>query len=123
MSRAERRWLALPVVVALAAYANTMPGDFVFDDVVLIEQGQELKRFDLDRIFLADYWGVDRESKNYRPLTLLSYALNYRVSEKAWSFHAVNWLLNAGAAALVYLVLLDLVCSAPLAALGASLYT
>jgi tetratricopeptide (TPR) repeat protein len=109
--------------VALAAFANTMPGDFVFDDVMLIKRGEELKDFKLDRIFVQNYWGFDREDKNYRPLTLLSYALNYRVTEAAWAFHAVNWMLNACVALLAYLVLRELLESAWLAALGASLFT
>jgi len=117
-----RRWWILPVAVALVAFANTMPGDFVFDDVMLIKRGEELEDFKLERIFLQNYWGFDREDKNYRPLTLLSYALNHRVTEAAWAFHAVNWILNACVALLAYLVLRELLEWAWLAALGAALF-
>jgi tetratricopeptide (TPR) repeat protein len=123
MARAEWRLGVIPVAIALATYANTLPGDFVFDDVVLIEQGEGLHDFDLRRIFLSSYWGHDRKDENYRPLTLLSYALNWRLGGGAWSFHAVNVLLNAGVALLAYAILLVLLASPLLAALGASLYT
>lgn len=118
----DKRWWILPVAVALVAFANTMPGDFVFDDVMLIKRSEGLEDFKLERIFLQNYWGFDREDKNYRPLTLLSYALNYRITEAAWAFHAVNWILNACVALLAYLVLRELLEWAWLAALGASLF-
>ncbi len=119
---ASRLWCIFPAAAALIAFSNTMPGDFVYDDVVLIERSQELKDFDLRRIFLQNYWGPERTDRNYRPLTLLSYALNYRLSEKPGPFHAVNVVLNAAVAVLAYLVLLELLREAPLAALGATIF-
>jgi tetratricopeptide (TPR) repeat protein len=125
MTRGESRlWPLLPAAVALLAFANTIPGDFVFDDVILIERGESLHDLDLRRIFLSNYWGPDRADRNYRPLTLLSYALNWKAGgESAWSFHAVNVLLNAAVAFLAFLVLRELGIRTPLAVLAASLYT
>jgi tetratricopeptide (TPR) repeat protein len=119
----SRLWPLLPVAVAVVAFANTVPGDFVFDDVILIEQGEGLHDLDLQRVLLSNYWGPDRADRNYRPLTLLSYAVNWRAGKgSAASFHAVNVLLNAAAAWLACLVLCALGLDLRLAALGASLY-
>jgi tetratricopeptide (TPR) repeat protein len=122
MTRDRHFWPLLPAAVALAAFANTVPGDFVFDDVILIEQGKGLHDLDLRRIFLSNYWGPDRADRNYRPLVLLSYALNWQAGGGAWSFHAVNVLLNAAVASVAFLVLRALGLGAPLAALGAALH-
>lgn len=113
---------ALPVIVALAVSANTLPGDFVFDDVVLLERGRALQELDLSRVFASNYWGADRADRNYRPLTLLSYALNFRLGRGAWSFHLVNLLLAAALALLAHGVLLRLTGDGLLSALGASLW-
>lgn len=109
-------------MVALGTFANTLPGDFVYDDVLLIQDSVELKRFDLNRIFLQNYWGSERVDRNYRPLTLLTHALNYQLTESAWGFHLVNVILNALVAWLAFLVLLELGVAASLAALLASIY-
>ena len=103
----DRRLLfgLIPAAVAIAAYANSVPGDFVFDDTVLIERSQSLHAFDLDRIFLQNYWGSERADRNYRPLTLLTYAANLQLGPSAWHFHAVNVALNAIAAFLAWLLL------------------
>ncbi len=114
--------MLIPATVALITFANTLPGDFVYDDELLIEKAVELREFSLERIFLENYWGADRLDRNYRPLTLLSYAVNFRLSTHPWGFHAVNVLLNACVAVLAFLVLLELLRDAPLAAAGASLY-
>lgn len=111
-----------PAAVAVLFFANTIPGDFVFDDVILIERGAGLRDMDLRRIFLSNYWGPDREDRNWRPLTLLSYALNYRLGSGPASFHAVNVLLYAAVCALVHLVLVALLRDRVLAALGACLF-
>jgi len=118
------RWLLalLPVAVALVAYADSLPGDFVYDDVVLVKRGIGLRDFDLHRIFLENYWSTERADRNYRPLTLLTYAINYRLGEGPCGFHVVNWILNAGVAFLAWLLLRRILASDVLAALGASLY-
>lgn len=113
---------ALPVLIALAAYANSLPGDFVFDDVVLIEKGEALRQLDLHRIFLENYWGSERTDQNYRPLLLLTYALNHQLGGGALSFHLVNWLLFAGVVFLVWLLLLEILKDPWLASLGACVY-
>ncbi len=112
----------IPVVIAVLVSANTIPGDFVFDDELICEQDEGLKSFSLARIFADDYWGTHRVSANYRPLTLLTYALNLAVSESPWGFHLVNVVLSAAVAGLAFVVLRRLTGDARIAAICASLY-
>ncbi|MBI4604712.1 MAG: hypothetical protein HY721_22350 [Planctomycetes bacterium] len=115
-------WSLAPLAAAVLVNLNTLPGDFVYDDEVLIEKGDELRDFDLRRIFLSNYWGPDHADRNYRPLALLTYALNFRLSGGPWSFHLVTLLLNAAAVWLAYRLLLELAGDAPAAAAGAAVY-
>jgi tetratricopeptide (TPR) repeat protein len=112
----------LPAGAALAFHANTIPGDFVFDDVVLIERGAELRDMDARRIFLSNYWGPSYEDRNWRPLTLLSYALNFPLGSGPASFHVVNVLLYAACCVIVHLVLARLLGDRALAAAGACVF-
>jgi tetratricopeptide (TPR) repeat protein len=99
-SRPVLRFAVLvPVALAIAVSASTIPGDFVFDDEVVVRDDQRLRDFDLRRIFAENYWGRARSSPNYRPLTLLTFALNYKICGRPWAFHAVNVLLHAAAVA------------------------
>ena len=111
----------LPPLVALAVFAVAVDGDFVFDDT-LIEVDTELQEFNLRRIFWDSYWGPLRFDFHYRPVALLTYALNYRFGETAFGFHLVNVLLNAAVAWLVFFILRELLDRESLAALGATLY-
>ncbi|MBI4584776.1 MAG: tetratricopeptide repeat protein [Planctomycetes bacterium] len=103
-SKSGRAWIgeAFLALFSLALYYNALPGDFVFDDIVLVEGDQKLKEFDLERIFRSNYWGSLRADPNYRPLALLTYALQHRFSPEARTFRAVNLLLNAAAVWIFY---------------------
>src|SRR5687767_1767910 len=93
-ARAKALLLALlPAGAAILFHANTIPGDFVFDDIVLIERGTGLRDVDPERVFLSNYWGPDYEDRNWRPLTLLTYALNFTLGSGPAPFHVINVLL------------------------------
>ncbi len=122
--RRRDAWVAplLPVLAALAIHANTMPGDFVFDDAIIVQSDPGVREFDLERIFRRNYWGTSRRSPNWRPLALLSFAANHRISSEPWSFHAVNWIANAAATLTVYLLMREVLASRWLASGGAALF-
>ena len=92
----------LSAVVALALYAVTLGGTYVYDDVFIVTQDPRLH----DASRWGEYWtsdyfagGVD---KLYRPLVSMSYALQWKIhGDRAWAFHAVNWVLHAAVSALV----------------------
>jgi tetratricopeptide (TPR) repeat protein len=105
--------------VAVIVFLSTLPGDFVFDDAVLLEQGVGLEDFSVERVFWGNYWGPARHDVSYRPLTLFSYALNFQISDAPLGFHLVNVLLNGVVAWLSFLLLKELLGHPYLAALGA----
>ena len=77
-------WALLAAVLTLATYLPSLAGEFVWDDVVLIENspatmgGRPLRQF-----FLEPFWEADSLTPHrnlyYRPLVNLSYALDYRI--------------------------------------------
>jgi Tfp pilus assembly protein PilF len=100
--------VVLVLLVAAALYANTLRGGFVLDDSSIIRQNpliQSLRR--APELFLSDYWEPTTRSGLYRPLTTLSYALNFAVAgDRPALYHGVNVLLHALNSAFVLLVCL-----------------
>ncbi len=89
---ADRRAVALLVVLALAAWANAFAGAFQFDDHLVIVRERSVQS-------LAAWWdGLP----SIRPLLKLSYALNQASGAGILGFHAVNLLIHAINAVLVY---------------------
>jgi len=132
--------VAAIAIVALAAYANSIKGLLFFDNRKIITQNPLVQkrrqpapdaREDwtdrVGRIFSTDYWSVHKPSNLYRPLTVLTYYLNYSVSDEAppagrlaymeteearvsvESFHIVNMLIHALNGVLLYFLALKLV--------------
>lgn len=102
-------WL-MPVVVSTMVFWDTRPGPFVFDEARLIRKNEAPRELSLKRSFLTDYWGTrNRVDSDYKPLTHLTYDLNFRHGDSAAAFNRVNVIFNAAVAFLVYLLLLELV--------------
>jgi hypothetical protein len=88
--------------LALALYAVTLGGTYVYDDLYIVRDDPRLH----DPSLWGAYWtrdyflgGVDRL---YRPLVSMSYAVQWQLhSDRPWAFHMVNWLLHAAVSALV----------------------
>ena len=92
------------LVIATLPYVNAIPNGFVLDDE-LIEKDPRIHALSVGRIFSTGYWDtVNRDPRGdvYRPLAVLSYAINYRLSGQ-WpaAFHAVNIVLHAVTSVLV----------------------
>jgi protein O-mannosyl-transferase len=110
-----RPWIAVVILagVSLLAYANTIPGKFVFDDTVIVQGNpsiQGLGAGNLREIFGGHYWrSVESQGGLYRPIVILTYALNYALGgEDPAGYHLVNILLHAANAVLVWLLLQEL---------------
>jgi tetratricopeptide (TPR) repeat protein len=90
----------------------------VRDDRALIEQNPFLRRDGwLGQLLTSDFWGSSGTSSGmWRPLTLLSYWIDGRVSgwNPGW-FHAVNVLAHAATSALVAALALAATASVPCA--------
>jgi protein O-mannosyl-transferase len=100
-----------PLLVGLAGvlvYLDALPNGFALDDVSLVEHNPAVASLSrVPGLFLRPYWDVAGEHYGlYRPLTIASFAINRAVTGPgAWGFHAVNVLLHAAVAALVWFAL------------------
>jgi protein O-mannosyl-transferase len=88
--------------LALALYAITLGGTYVYDDVFIVTEDERLH----DPSRWGEYWTTDYFAggldKLYRPLVSLSYAVQWWLhGDRPWVFHAVNWVLHAVVSALV----------------------
>jgi len=92
-------------IVALAVYAGALANGFAYDDIAVIANDERIRSFDAGTIFTRGYW-QDADLSLYRPLTTLSFALDWSLApgSAAW-FHFTNLLLHAAASVLAFLVL------------------
>nr|XP_040018143.1 protein O-mannosyl-transferase TMTC3 [Gasterosteus aculeatus aculeatus]XP_040018144.1 protein O-mannosyl-transferase TMTC3 [Gasterosteus aculeatus aculeatus]XP_040018146.1 protein O-mannosyl-transferase TMTC3 [Gasterosteus aculeatus aculeatus]XP_040018147.1 protein O-mannosyl-transferase TMTC3 [Gasterosteus aculeatus aculeatus] len=87
--------------LVVGCYWNSVSCGFVFDDVSAILDNKDLRpATPLRNLFLNDFWGTpmaeERSHKSYRPLTVLTFRLNYLFSElTAASYHLLNVVLHA----------------------------
>ncbi|XP_063967470.1 protein O-mannosyl-transferase TMTC4-like [Lytechinus pictus] len=98
----------LVALLSIGTYWNSRKGDFVFDDLEAIIKNQDVKpETPLLKLFQHDFWGRDIElkesHKSYRPLTVLTFRINYYLAGglHPWGFHLVNILLHATVSVLV----------------------
>ena len=90
----------LAVLLGCLCYWNSLYGDLVHDDVFAIRDNQDLRPdTPLSTLFLDDFWGEPMSSrlshKSYRPLTVLSFRLNYMLHGlQPWGYHLLNLLLH-----------------------------
>ncbi|ERE88110.1 transmembrane and TPR repeat-containing protein 3 [Cricetulus griseus] len=93
--------VTLIVGVVAACYWNSLFCGFVFDDVSAILDNKDLHpSTPIKTLFQNDFWGTpmseERSHKSYRPLTVLTFRLNYLLSElKPMSYHLLNTVFHA----------------------------
>src|SRR3990172_28800 len=86
------------VFLCVAAYSNCFVVPFQFDDDRLIRFNFSLRDF--------GQWNGIVHSELFRPLTILSFAFNFWISQKdPASYHVVNLLLHGTTTTLFYLLL------------------
>jgi cytochrome c-type biogenesis protein CcmH/NrfG len=121
-STASRRVLhvAATVFVIAAAYSGSLRGAFVSDDTVEVANKPMIRSLDAHHVreMFATFDGA-----NYVPITVLSFAVNYRLTgPEPFGFHLGNLLLHTGCALLVYVLLLLLDLQPDLACITALLW-
>jgi protein O-mannosyl-transferase len=91
--------------LALLVYAGSLGNGFAYDDAAVIAGDSRILELDVGGILTGGYW-QDDDLGLYRPLTSLTFALDWVVAPRdpAW-FHLVNVVLHALASALVVLLL------------------
>ncbi|XP_036999255.2 protein O-mannosyl-transferase TMTC4 isoform X2 [Artibeus jamaicensis] len=94
--------------ISLICFARSYDGDFVFDDSEAIVNNKDLQaETPLGDLWYHDFWGSRLSSntshKSYRPLTVLTFRVNYYLSGgfHPMSFHMVNILLHSGISVLM----------------------
>ncbi len=95
------------LLLTCVIYTNTLRGEYVFDDAVVIEKRPELAQVSLfPKLLISPYHQNTPQSGLYRPLTMMSFSLN-RIFFGAgtFSFHFVNMLLAGLNAFLVFLLI------------------
>ncbi|XP_037395369.1 protein O-mannosyl-transferase TMTC4 isoform X3 [Pygocentrus nattereri] len=97
-------------LVALVCFINSYDGDFVFDDSEAIINNKDLNpATPLNNIWKNDFWGSNLSSnsshKSYRPLTVLTFRLNYLL---AGGLHPVGFhMLNIGLHCIISALMID----------------
>lgn len=97
---------------ALVAHASSLFAGIVWDDRVLLVDDERVRTLaTLVTAWGESFFGPHARNEMYRPLVNASLALDWFLSGsepgavRAGWFHAVNWILHAANAALVYLLL------------------
>lgn len=111
-------------LAAALTFANSLGNGFALDDHWIIEPNVALRFLHaLPELLTSDYWEPTTRSGLYRPAATLSYALNFAIGgEHPAGFHAVNVVLHALAATLVFGTLVRLTGDGLVAAGAALLF-
>lgn len=98
-------------VLVFAAYSNTFNAAYHFDDFHQIVLNSALLPGNIFRFFIdARLESFYATLAGYRPMTFVTFALNYALSgQDVWSYHLFNILLHALNAFLVFLILDSLI--------------
>ncbi len=118
------------VVLALVAYANAIDNKFALDDIgAILENPMVRGPIRLGRIFTSNYWSAGPGSVSiddaglYRPLTVLSFAIDYRLFGVAPAgYHIVNLIAHVAASVALLLVGLRLFRAPVVAFVAASIF-
>jgi tetratricopeptide (TPR) repeat protein len=100
--------IAVLWVLVFAAYCNSFDAGFVYDSESAILQDSrvhETNLHNLNRILTEGYWESQPTTDLYRPLTTLSYLLNYATlgnGANPAGYHWINLVLHAANVSLVY---------------------
>lgn len=94
------------LALSFTVYLNTYRHQFAYDDQTILLSDHRLRSVSsLPSLFTHDYW-MQSNTNIYRPMTMLTLAVNYFLSgESPWSYHVVNQLLHCLNVVLLFLFL------------------
>jgi protein O-mannosyl-transferase len=103
-SNAAFGWALAVGVSAVLCYVNAVGNDFVLDDTRLIRDNLRIRSLgNLPHLFATSYWDVAGPQALYRPLVLVSYAVNYGINGLSPAgYTVVNIALHAGVSLLLF---------------------
>lgn len=107
-------WKKQPVLflflLTFGIYFFSFFNQFVWDDEQFIYRNEYVQQFNVKKIFTSNtIEGAGEISNYYRPLTTLSFAIDYQIwGTNTFGYHLVNTLLHIGAGIFLYKLLLKL---------------
>src|SRR5271154_400686 len=102
------------VLLTLLAFSNSFSTGFALDNQVLLLGDTRIQAVNVSNLGLImrhTYWWPNGESGLYRPLTTLSYLLNYAIlgnGNRSAGYHWINFLLHAANVVLLFALILRL---------------
>ena len=106
------------LLLSLASYRGSLDNPFHYDDIHSIVENPHIRELGNIPFFFVrpEYFSADARSAMYRPLVLVSYAINYAIGGyDVVSYHWLNWALHGGCSLMVYVLLRRLPITAPAA--------
>src|SRR3989449_10942185 len=120
----KNRHIATIIVLSIVVFANSLPGNFVWDDEIQVVKNWRIRSFEnLPSAFTSAFWsflGTEAESQTnfYRPVQTITYMSAYSIGELSpVAYHVFNLAYHVLASLFVYLICIELVL-APTIALG-----
>ena len=87
--------------VCLANYANALSNPFHRDDVSILRQDPRIGGLRIGELLTGNYWYIGDTDRLYRPLVMVSFAVNWAISPEPWAFRVPNLLAHAGVCAVL----------------------
>lgn len=119
MTLTTQNALILSMLVVALCYANSLPNDFILDDMAIVVANPAIRSISPLQFLAAPYWKQEQGGGVYRPLTIFSFSVDYALWQ-LWpaGFRLTNLLLHALNGWLVFLLVRGL-AGRPVAALAA----
>jgi Flp pilus assembly protein TadD len=92
--------------VGLGVYAPSFHHEFIWDDKIIIPLNEHIAAFNVPKLFSTDVHHFSYQPSNfYRPLQMVSYAVNYKFGAlNTFGYHLVNTLIHTANALVLFLI-------------------
>ena len=108
MRTTKTTYILIIILVVLSVFIKSLENDFVWDDHDLVISNPYVKSFDwMPQIFTEQLYNATGHVSNfYRPIQLVSYAVDYSVWKlNPYGYHLTNLLFHISNSILLYLIL------------------
>jgi len=115
--------IAAAAIIVAVCYANSLPNGFILDDYQIVEVNPAIRTIAPLQLLKTPYWGDDSSAGIYRPLTLLSFSLEYPLWKRwAGGYRLTNLLLHTVNGLLIFILVRTILGSAPAAYAASAIY-
>ncbi len=118
-------YIVVLVCIVLAVYWNTLWNGFVWDDVGLVTWNRAILSLDLHHIiqYFTDRDVTHAPGEIYRPISLLTYAINYQLSGiNPFGYHLTNLIIHTLNSILIFYLLISILEEEKVALFSALLF-